>query len=218
MTIITLAAAAGCREGANPPSERPKEAEALAKPPPSIRVAADRKDLVFSYAAENGQGFATATSIDQIPAGARRTVVVTDLSLTPEERQSGRSIYIADLRAPKSDGTYPVAVASRYGFESKLTGTSTAGGEAGGREVIVYSTSWCGVCRHAKQLLTSWGVRFVDKDIEASRGAADELGKKARLAGFQPGGVPVIDVAGTILQGLDEGSLRSALKDKGFLR
>jgi glutaredoxin len=186
--------------------------------PPTIRVTADRKDLVFSYRAEGKEDFLTATSIDQIPAESKKTVVVTDLSLTPEQRQSGRYIYLADLRTAHADGTYPTAIMSRYGFEAKLLGTSTAAGEAGSKEVVIYSASWCGVCKSAKRLLKGWGVHFVDKDIEASKSAAEELAQKARTAGIQPGGVPVIDVAGTLLQGLDEGTLRSVLKEKGFLR
>lgn len=186
--------------------------------PPPITVMASREDLVFSYPRVDGTGFATATSIEAIPEAARRTVAVTDLSLTPEQRQSGRYVYIADLRAPREDGSYPVALASRYGFEAKLTGTSSATQPTGAREVIVYSASWCGVCRRAKNLLRSLGVPFTEKDVEASRSAAIELRRKAEAAGFQPGGVPVIDVGGTLLQGLDEPTLRALLRQKGWIK
>jgi glutaredoxin len=214
--IFPLALALGCTKTGQDTKDKSAEPRDA---PPAIRVTRDRQDLIFSYARPDGSGFETATTIDQIPEASRRAVVVTDLSLTPEQRQSGRYVYIADLRAARPDGTYPVAVASRYGFEAGLAaGTSTlAPGLGGGREVIVYSASWCGVCKQTKRLLSSLNVRFVEKDIEASRSAAEELAKKARAAGFQPGGVPVIDVAGTILQGLDEPTLRSVLKDKGFI-
>lgn len=195
------------------PGAAPKKADE-AELPRTIVVSADRKDLVFSYVGED-QGFKTATSLAEVPEPARRTVVVTDLSLTPEERKSGRYVYLADLRAARADGTYPVAIASRYGFEAKLTGTSTTGENRG--EVVVYSASWCGVCKRAKQVLKGLGVPYVEKDIEASRSAAQELAAKARTAGIQPGGVPVIDVGGVLLQGLDEPTLRAALKEKGFL-
>jgi glutaredoxin len=212
-STLLILAVLGCtkgNEGAGTASKPEEDA------PPAIRVAADRKDLVFSYSKADGSGFDTASTIDAVPEAARRAVVVTDLSLTPEQRRSGRYVYIADLRTPKSDGTYPVAIASRYGFEAMLAGTSTTTGGAGG-EVIMYSASWCGVCKQAKRLLSSLNVRFVEKDIEASRSAAEELAGKARAAGFQPGGVPVIDVGGTILQGLDEATLKAVLKEKGFL-
>jgi glutaredoxin len=213
---LLLLPAAGCKD---PTSRTAKPATDAPETPPAIRVTSDRKDLVFSYRSGDVQDFQTAASIDQIPIDARGAVVVTDLSLTPEERQSGRYIYLADLRSARSDGTFPTAIMSRYGFEAKLSGTSTAGGGGGsGKEVIVYSASWCGVCKSAKHLLKAWGVHFQDKDIEGSRSAAEELAAKAKAAGIQPGGVPVIDVAGVLLQGLDETTLRSVLKEKGFLR
>jgi glutaredoxin len=81
----------------------------------------------------------------------------------------------------------------------------------------MYSASWCGVCKKAKRLLDQWGVRFVEKDVEASRAAQEELARKAASAGIQPSGVPVIDVGGVLLQGLDETTLKNVLAQKGFL-
>src|SRR5687767_12037839 len=108
------------------------------EPPPPIEVKAGKQDMIFSYSTD-GRKFETATSIDQIPEEARRAVVVTDLSLSPEARQAGRYVYVADLRKPREDGSYPVAIASRYGFEAKVTGTSTASASSG--EVVMYSAS-----------------------------------------------------------------------------
>lgn len=180
--------------------------------PKAIQVTADRKDLLFSYA--EGREYRTATEISQIPAAARGRVVVTDLSLSPAERQAGRYVYVADLTAPGEDGNFPVSISSRYGFET-LTATSAGAPTSSG--VVIYSASWCGVCKQAKRLLKSWNVPFVEKDIEASRSAQAELAQKAQAAGVQPTGVPVIDVGGTLLLGLDEASLRRALKAKGLL-
>ena len=180
--------------------------------PKPIRVAADRKDLLYSYA--EGNEYRTATEISQIPVTARARVVVTDLSLSPAERQAGRYVYVADLSSPAADGTFPVSISSRYGFET-LTGTVAGAPSSTG--VVIYSASWCGVCKQAKRLLKSWNVPFVEKDIEASRAAQTELAQKAQAAGVQPTGVPVIDVGGTLLLGLDEASLRRALVAKGLL-
>lgn len=204
---------ASCAKGGAAP-DAGKAAEAAM--PPEIRVTADRKDLIFTYPSEDGKTFATATEIGAVPEAARKQVVVTDLSLTPAQRMADRYVYLSDLTAPREDGTYPVAVASRYGFEAKLAGTSTGAiARAGG--VVVYSTSWCGVCKKTKRLLEQLEVPFVEKDIEASRSAAEELAAKSQSAGIRPGGVPVIDVGGTLLQGLDEATLRSTLHAKGFL-
>lgn len=183
-------------------------------PPPEIRVSADRTDLVFTYEADGGK-FETASSISSVPEGKRQRVVVTDLSLTPAQRQASRYVYVADLSAPRADGTFAVSVSSRYGFES-TTASAPDGSETG--QVVVYSASWCGVCQKAKQLLTDWRVPFVEKDVEASRKAAEELAYKAQRAGVAPRGVPVIDVAGELMLGLDEASLRESLRSKGLLK
>lgn len=186
--------------------------------PPEIEVRAERKDLIFSYKKNAGAEFETATRIEDVPAEARAHVVVTDLALSPEVRQAGRYVYVADLTKARKDGTYPVAVASRYGFEAGTSSTAGAtGATAGAKRVVMYSASWCGVCKKAKRLMKTWGVPVEEKDIEASRSAQKELAAKAAAHGFQPGGVPVIDVDGIILQGLDPQSLKSALQDKGFL-
>lgn len=189
----------------------PSDAGAEPAVPKTIQVTEARTDLLYSYS-KDGE-YRTATKIGDVPTEARHRVVVTDLSLSPSERQAGRYVYVADLTHPGEDGAYPVSIASRYGFE---TVTSTGSGPAS-RGVVIYSASWCGVCKQAKRLLKSWNVPFVEKDIEASKAAAVELSQKARSAGVQPTGVPVIDVGGTLLLGLDEGTLRRALKEKGLL-
>ncbi len=210
MAFSTLLLLAGC-----PKAEPATKGSEPAEPPPPIQVRKDAKEMVFSYSSD-GKKFETATTIDAIPEDARAAVVVTDLTLSPEARQSGRYVYVADLRKARDDGTYPVAIASRYGLEAKITGTSSTAGDTG-HQVVVYSASWCGVCKKAKRLLDQWGVHYVDKDIEASRMAQQELAQKAAAAGIRPSGVPVIDVGGVLLQGLDEGTLKSVLSEKGFL-
>lgn len=207
---ITLLLIAACKDA----PKKADEGQAASTPPPTIQVTAARTDLVFSYPAQDG--FATASTIDAIPESARRQVVVTDLSLSPAERQADRYLYLANLEAPRADGSYPVALASRYGFEATLT-ASAAVALTGSTGVIVYSTSWCGVCKKAKRLLGSWGVPFVEKDVEGSKRAAEELASKAAAAGIRPGGVPVIDVGGVLLQGLDEATLRNVLTEQGLL-
>ncbi|MCP3957354.1 MAG: glutaredoxin family protein [bacterium] len=63
-------------------------------------------------------------------------------------------------------------------------------------KIIMYSTSWCGFCRRARQLLTDLGAEFVEKDIEKSAEARREYGAKVRGSG-----VPVFDFDGTIVRG-----------------
>jgi len=62
-------------------------------------------------------------------------------------------------------------------------------------KVVIYSTTWCGVCRHAKQHFEKNNVSFTEYDVEESeRGERDF----ARLGGS---GVPVILVGKKRLNG-----------------
>jgi mycoredoxin len=214
-SVVLATGPAGCKSEPDGPV-RPASAEDDRPPPPDLRVSAERTDLVFSYATSDG--FATATRISDVPDDARREVIVTDLSLSPEARQADRYVYLADLRRARDDGSYPVALVRRYGLEKTLAATGASAAPAAvSREVIVYTTAWCGVCKKAKRLLGQLGVRYVETDIEGSKKAAEELAAKSAAAGLRTGGVPVIDVAGTLLQGLDERTLRQTLTDKGLL-
>jgi len=63
------------------------------------------------------------------------------------------------------------------------------------REVIMYSTSWCGVCKKAKRYFKSKNIPFTEYDIEKSEKAAREF-KKLRGRG-----VPVILVGDQRMNG-----------------
>ncbi len=43
--------------------------------------------------------------------------------------------------------------------------------------VIIYSASWCGPCKFAKQLLDSKNIKYQEIDIEASNITREELSK-----------------------------------------
>ncbi len=73
--------------------------------------------------------------------------------------------------------------------------------------VILYMTSWCPYCRKTAAYLKRKGVDFVEKDIEKDPRAAQEVIRKAR--GY--GGVPVVDIDGTIIQGYSPERMEAAL-------
>jgi glutaredoxin-like YruB-family protein len=77
------------------------------------------------------------------------------------------------------------------------------------KKVIVYSTNWCAYCKMAKQYLASKGIEVVEKNIEEDAEAHKELMDKI---GGQFRGVPVIDIAGTIVLGFDRAKIDAALK------
>ncbi|MGD2116789.1 MAG: glutaredoxin family protein [Chromatiales bacterium] len=64
-----------------------------------------------------------------------------------------------------------------------------------GRQVIMYSTGWCGYCKQARQYFSEHQIRYTDYDIEnnpTARHAYNKLGAK---------GVPVILVGNRRMNG-----------------
>lgn|GEM_PF-660917 len=82
--------------------------------------------------------------------------------------------------------------------------------------VIVYTTSWCGVCVRAKSYLDSVKVDYVEKDVEKDERAAKEY-VKTRKANGLGGGVPLIDVNGLYMVGFGAQNLERLLKKQGYL-
>lgn len=77
------------------------------------------------------------------------------------------------------------------------------------KKVIVYSTNWCAYCKMAKQYLAGKEVPVDEKNIEEDPEAHKELMDKI---GGNFRGVPVIDIAGTIVLGFDRTKIDAALK------
>lgn len=73
-------------------------------------------------------------------------------------------------------------------------------------EVIIYSTTWCGFCKMAKNYMKQLGVEFQEKDVEQDPAAGNEAVQKSGQMG-----VPVIDIGGTIIVGFDKPAIDHAL-------
>jgi glutaredoxin 3 len=72
---------------------------------------------------------------------------------------------------------------------------------------IIYSATWCAFCHAAKQYLDKLGVTYEDRDIEANHDYATESVEKSGQMG-----IPVIDIAGTIIVGFDRPKIDASLK------
>lgn len=81
-------------------------------------------------------------------------------------------------------------------------------------QVTIYSTTWCAFCKTEKQYLSKLGVAFIEKDIEADKEAYEELMAKSN-GGYQ--GVPVTDIAGTLVLGFDRRKIDELIKEKELL-
>lgn len=190
--LLIALLAAGC-------SRAPEPQEPAAPAAPTLtRVTADRADLLYRY--RDGDGFATATTLAEVPDTARAAVQVVDLSRSPAERGATTQVEVFDLRAPGPDGAYPGRFVPRAELEAALAAAQATPVQA---PVTMYSTTWCGVCRKARAFLDAQGIAYTDKDIEKDPAAARELGEKARAAGVDASGVPVFDVGGTLMPGFD---------------
>lgn len=80
-------------------------------------------------------------------------------------------------------------------------------------QIILYSTTWCAFCKTEEQYLTKKGIAYVKKDVEADKEAYEELMQKNGGA-FQ--GVPVTDIAGSLVLGFDRHKIDELIEEKGI--
>jgi glutaredoxin len=230
---LTGALAAGCRK---PVPEAPAPQELSL---PALEVTKDGKWL-YTYVDASG-AFATTDDPAAVPEGSRKLVRVLDPSRAASERRDGVAVYVVDVGALLRAGKAPARTLSRQAFEtgalaqlppgesSAWPGPSepAAGGAAPGEAppaaappaaapgsapvVTLYGTSWCGVCRQARQYLSARKIPFADKDIERDPAAAAELRAKAGQLGIPTDRVPILDVRGRLLLGFDKARLEALL-------
>ncbi|MFH1458168.1 MAG: glutaredoxin family protein [Candidatus Omnitrophota bacterium] len=75
-----------------------------------------------------------------------------------------------------------------------------------GKNVLVYSTPTCPWCIRTKQFLKDNNIPFEDIDVSSNQQAAEEMVQKSGQMG-----VPVLDIGGQIIVGLDKEKINSAL-------
>jgi len=199
--------------------QQPQPADVVAQgeavqPPFEVKGEAD--DLLLVWYDERGQAN-TATSRSDIPEARRATVRVDALNLPPDKRLDPAFVYVADLRAPAAEGRYAVRKVARAAFETSLEQVGSAGDKsavAASSNVIIYGASWCGACKQAAQYFERKGVPFVEKDIEKEPDAREEMMTKAQAQGVRTGGIPVIDVKGTMVGGFNARRIEQLLASK----
>jgi len=210
LSIVWLAVACGNPVSGTQMSSAPSASGAPAqgepiKPPFAVQGEAEGLLLVWY----DDQGAAhPASNRGEVPEAHRASVRVDALELAPDQRLDPAFVYVADLRAPAAGGQYAVRKLERAAFETSLASAVPAGAEgaaarSGSSDVIIYGASWCGACKQAARFFSQKGVAFVEKDIEKEPAARSEMLAKARAQGVQTGGIPVIDVRGTLLGGFN---------------
>ena len=131
---------------------------------------------------------------------------------------------MANLKNAPGEGGYSLETVDRNLFEELALGQGLSSEfklpegleppaqvAANTGDIIVYKTSWCGVCKKVEAYLDRKGVTYVAKDIEKDRKAAAELQAKAAKAGTKTGSVPVIDIGGELMVGFDRAKLERLL-------
>jgi len=101
-------------------------------------------------------------------------------------------LLLAALLAPAAP-----AAAEADGGESEARAAERA-------PVILYMTDWCGWCRKTRALLREIEADFEEVDIEKS----DEGRREYEQKSGGRGGVPLLDIGGTIVRGFDEARIR----------
>ena len=172
---------------------------------PPFEIKGEAEGLLLVWYDEHGTAH-PASNRGEVPEARRDSVRVDALEVAPDQRLDPAFVYVADLRAPGAGGQYVVRKVARDAFETALASAPARSGEkaAGASgDVIIYGASWCGACKQAAQYFSQKGVPFVEKDIEKQPGARTEMMTKAKAQGVQTGGIPVIDVRGTLLPGFN---------------
>lgn len=210
--LLALASlvAIGCRRRDDDPS-RPRAA-AL----PALELRDETPDLLLTWVDAKGEFHTVQRPADVPPEGRDAVRVVVT---TRDEGSASELLYVANLAQRGPDGAYPVQSMSRAEWEAVAERRRQAARSPlpGGAErvaaltVVIYGASWCGPCHQAAEHLRGRGVRVVSKDIEAERGAADEMRAKLDRAGVRGGNIPVIDVMGRVLVGFNPRELDAAV-------
>ena len=138
-----------------------------------------------------------------------RPTMASDTSV-PEPTQRQRLGFLRML-ARASNSAAPAAVQPAYQPpEEPGDDESKHGDEApsfNGVRVVMYTTSWCPVCKRAKEWMNRRQIAFEERDVEASRDAA------RKMHAINPrGGVPTFDVEGQVLVGFSERDLLGTME------
>ncbi len=229
MTAFVLGAAlalGACRTAEPAPTTGgPEPGAAQPQTLPELELRADTPNVLLTWVGEDGD-FHVTESIAEVPEGRRERVRVVR---TDEVAGTGATVYVANLSAPASDGTFAVATMTRADWEAlgaDLRKTrmeafspdaqekppADGGGEAASEvSAIIYGADWCKPCHDAEHYLESLGVKVTKKNIEKSRAAQAEMRQKLASIHRDGAGIPVIDLMGQIFIGYSKPSLKQAV-------
>lgn len=228
--LLAASLAAGCRSAQQEPADPVATVASAPSDLPPLALTDTTPNLLLTWVDAEGD-FHVVEKISEVPADRRSQVRVV---VTDRTEGTGQSVYVADLGAPGTDGTYRVSTLSRLDWEKlgaerrKARMEALAPAEhppavvedkpaaapldiARPVSATIYGADWCKPCHDAERYLKTLGVAVTMKNIEESRTALAEMQQKLVRVNRKGAGIPVIDVMGKILVGYSPGSLKQAV-------
>ena len=145
--------------------------------------------------------------------GESGDIIVTPLFLSPKERNSAKTIFLANNQALMKENKILLRQVSRIDFEQNLKVENfKIALDQDYKGIVIYKTNWCGACDKAIDFMKKEKLEFRDFDIEA-----DEDAKRRMLAilnsnKMQFRGVPVISIDGKVISGFDPDWIKEQLR------
>jgi glutaredoxin len=132
---------------------------------------------------------------------------VSNLAQVPvSQRDAAQRLAMAPSRVDESRAAPPRKDRARQ-LASAESAPPAARAPSSTKDVVIYTTSWCGWCRKTRQWLDAKGVSYVNKDIEDDPDAGAEM---RELTGGDSG-IPVVVIDGEVIQGYNERKMASLL-------
>ena len=136
--------------------------------------------------------------------------ILGDRKMTQEERiRAFESLGPAALQKPMVRSTVsggPPTPSAQPRARHDEPGASELSAARRRVPVVMYSTSWCGVCKRARKYFQQEGIAFVEHDVDTDRAARDEY---LRLNPRRS--VPTIKVGQEVIVGFSAQAVNAAL-------
>lgn len=104
-----------------------------------------------------------------------------------------------------------VFIAIAFFFQHWLSNRPPEISEVKHDKVILYATEWCGYCKKTRAFLAEHRIEYTEYDIEKS-----EIGRSQHAA-LGGGGIPVLDIKGTIIRGYNTHKMQYAFTELGLM-
>ena len=146
---------------------------------PAVQLTDTTPDLLLTWVDDQGE-FHTAQSISDIKEPNRGQVRVV---FANKDSENPDQVLVADLTQKRADGTYAMRNMSRGAWDEigaknrksrmeALAAPAPVLPDAGHLPTelvaVIYGAEWCQACHQMAQYLKSKGIKYVEKDVDAS--------------------------------------------------